>query len=120
MISAKNLKIYDMDLISKVKKQTGPKKLKKIINNLRNLSKKDVKEFSELKIKVFEAEEKKIEYKISAPLIHLQNYIEDLKKLSLKKNVNNDIDYEGENTPSTVGNEEEINQIDSSDLSDDE
>ena len=122
MISAKNQYIYDMALISEVKKHTGPKKLKSIVNNLRNLSKKDVKEFSQLKIKKFEEEkEKKLEFKISAPIIRLQHYIKDLKKPNPKTIVNNDADYEGENTPSTVDdNEEELKQIDSSDFSDDE
>ena len=121
MISAKNQYIYDVALISEVKKHTGSKKLKSIVNNLRNLSKKDVKEFSQLKIKKFEEEkEEKLELKISAPIIQL-HYINDLKKTNPKTIVNNDVDYEGENTPSTVDdNEEELKQIDSSDFSDDE
>ena len=94
MISAKNQYIYDINLISEVKKHTEPKKLKSIVNNLRNLSKKDVKEFSQLKIKKFEEEkEKKPEFKISAPIIRLQHYIKDLKKPNPKIIVNNDADY---------------------------
>ena len=123
MISVPNEKKYDMALISKIKKQTGSKKLKNIIKNLRNLSKKDIKESSELKIKVFEEEkeeEKKIVFKISAPIIRIQHYIEDFKKLNSKPIINNNIDNEGENAPSTVDNDEETKQIDSSDFSDDE
>ena len=123
MISIPNEKKYDLALISKIKKQTGSKKLKNIIKNLRNLSKKDIKESSELKIKVFEEEkeeEKKIVFKISAPIIRIQHYIEDFKKLNSKPIINNNIDNEGENAPSTVDNDEETKQIDSSDFSDDE
>ena len=120
MISIINEKIYDMALISKVKKQTGSKKLKKIVNYLRNLSKADVKTFSELKIKTFE-EEKKQEFKISAPIIEFQHYFEAFKKSLSKSNLNNNDVHEGENAPSTVDdNEEEIKQIESSDFSDDE
>ena len=123
MISVPNEKKYDMALISKIKKQTGSKKLKNIIKNLRNLSKKDIKESSELKIKVFEEEkeeEKKIVFKISAPIIRIQHYIDDFKKLNSKPIIKNIIDNEGENAPSTVDNDEETKQIDSSDFSDDE
>ena len=124
MSSAKSENIYDMALISEVKKHTGPKKLKEIIANLRNFSKKDVKEFSELKIEIFEEEKenKKPEFKISAPIIRLQYNSKDLKKPNPKPTVsNNNVGYGRKNTPSTeVGNEEELKQIDSSDFSDDE
>ena len=43
MSSDLNEKIYDMALISKVKKQTGPKKLKKILKTLRNYAEEDLK-----------------------------------------------------------------------------
>ena len=53
MMSAINENIYDVTLISKIKEQTGPKKLKKINRSLRNLIEDDVKGFSGLKIKKF-------------------------------------------------------------------
>ena len=124
MNSTKSENIYDMNLISEVKKHTGPKKLKEIITNLKNFSKKNVKEFSELQIEIFkeEKEEKKPEFKISAPIIRLQYYNKDLKKKYPKPTVsNNNISYGRKNTPSTVFcNEEELKQVDSSDFSDDE
>ena len=116
--------IYNMTLILKIKEQTETKKLKKIIKNLRNLAKEDLKGFAELEIKIFEEEkeeEKKQELKTVAPIIGFQHYFEDFKKSNLKSEVNNIVEYEGENTPSTVDdNEEEVKQIDSSDFSDDE
>ena len=123
MISTINENIYDVALISKIKKQTGSQKLREIINNLRSLSKEEVKNFYELKIKIFEEEKENIKkpvYKISAPIIRIQHYIEDFKKLNLKSAINNNDDREEENTPSTVDNEEEFKQIDSSDFSEDE
>ena len=124
MFSIINENIYDMSLILKVKKQTGSKKLKKIIKNLRNLSKEDVKRFSELKIKKFEEENEiknKHELKISAPTTGLQHYIEDFKKSDLRSVLNNDDDCEGEeNTLSIIGDKEEVKQINSSDFSVDE
>ena len=120
MTSASNEKIYNIALISKIKEQTGPKKLKKIIKNLRNLAEEDLKEFSDLKIKVFK-EEKKQEAKIAAPILGLRHYFEDFKKSNSKKIVNNDTGYERKNTPSTVNDSEEgVEQIDSSDFSEDE
>ena len=123
MISTINENIYDVALISKIKKQTGSQKLREIINNLRSLSKEEVKNFYELKIKIFEEEKENIKkpvYKISAPIIRIQHYIEDFKNLNLKSAINNNDDREEENTPSTVDNEEEFKQIDSSDFSEDE
>ena len=123
MISASNEIIYDTNLISKVKKQTDQKKLKKILKNLRNLAEEDLKGFSQLKIKVFEEEkkeEKKPEIIIVAPILGFQYYFEDFKKSTSKQIVNKDVDYKGENTPSTVDDNEEENQVDSSDFSEDE
>ena len=119
-----NNNIYDTILISKIKKQTGPQKLKKILKNLRNYVEEDLKCSSELKIKIFEVEkheDKKYEILISAPIFGFQHYVEDFKKSYLKKIVNNAINNEGGNTLSTVdNNEEESKQIDSSDFSQDE
>ena len=123
MISAKNEKICNASLISKFKGQTETKKLKKIIKYLRNLSEEDVKKSSELKIKIFKEEkekEKQREFKIIAPIIGFHHYSEDFNNSISKQVKNKDNNYEGD-TPSTVdGNEEELNQIDSSDFSDDE
>ena len=119
MISFKDENIYDMALISKVKKQTGPKKIKNILKNLRNIAIEDVKEFSELKVKVLK-EEKKPEIKIAAPIFGFQRFFEDFKNSNSKEIINNDAAYEGENTPSTVDDNEEEKQVDSSDFSDDE
>ena len=122
MISVENKNTCNETLISKVKKQTESKKLKKISKYLRNLSEEDVKKAPELKIKVFEEEkeeEKKSEFIIVAPVIGLQYYSEDFKKLNSNTVKNNDVEYDGVSSPSTVdGDKEEINQIDSSDLSD--
>ena len=116
--------IYDMDLISKIKERTGSKKLKKITKYLRNLAEDEIKEFSELKIKKIEDKKedlKKIEVNNSISDIEFQNYIGDYKKLKSKSILNNGEEYEGENDPSTVdGNDEEMEQIDNSFLSDDE
>ena len=123
MISTINENIYDMALISKIKEQTGPKKLKKIIKNLRNLAEEDVKGFSDLKIKIFEEqkeEEKQPEIIIAAPAFGFQRYLEEFKKQNVKSIVSDDADYEGENTPSTADDIEDEKQIDSSDFSDDE
>ena len=119
-----NNNIYDSILISKIKKQTGPQKLKKILKNLRNFVEEDLKCSSELKIKIFEKEkneDKKYEILISAPIFGFQHYVEDFNKSYSKKIVNNAINNEGGNTLSTVdNNEEESKQIDSSDFSQDE
>ena len=119
MISATNVSIYDTALNSKIKEQTGQKKLQKINKYLRNLAEEDLKEFSKLKVKI--EEEKKPEFKIVAPIFGFQQYFEDFKRSNSKQIDNNDDDQEGENTPSTVNNDEEgLKQIDSSDFSDDE
>ena len=124
MVSVVSVDVYNKILISKIKEQTGPKKLNKIVNNLKNLVIEDLKGFSKIKIKIFEEEkeeEKKPEFKIAAPIIGFQHYFEDFKKSNSKSIINNVVEYEGENTPSTVDdNENEVKQIDSSDFSDDE
>ena len=116
-----NKNIYDTALISKIKKQTGQKKLKKIIKNLKNLAERDLKESSGLKIKIFvekKEETKKPEIQIISPVIGFSHYFEDLQKTNSK---HNEAKNYNENTPSTVeGNEKDKKQIDSSDLSDDE
>ena len=128
MIFATNENFYDMILISKIKEQTSPKKLKKIVNNLKNTVKDEVNKFPEFKIKIFRdekdeeeksEEEKKIEIKITAPVIGLKGYIKDFKKSNSKIIINNSNEDESENTPSTVDDNTELNQIDSSDFSDD-
>ena len=115
---------YDLALISKVKENTRPKKLKKITQYLRNLSKEDINEFSELKIKILDEkgeEIKKPEFKIIAPVIGTQHYFESLIKLNSNHIVNNEVDLEGKNTPSVVDNiEVKEEQLDSSDFSGDE
>ena len=118
-----NENIYDMSLISKIKEQSGTKKLKKITKNLRNLADDDVNKSSKLKIKIFEEkneEEKKSEFKIATPIIGLQQYINESKKFNSNAILKIDNESEAENTPSTVDNNEEEKQIDSSDFSDDE
>ena len=80
MSSDLNEKIYDMALISKVKKQTGPKKLKKILKTLRKYAEEDLKKSPELKVKILKEdkeEEKKPEFKIVAPIIGFQHYFEE-------------------------------------------
>ena len=113
--------IYDTVLISKIKKQTGQRKIKKIIKNLKNLVEGDLKESSGLRIKIFvekKEETKKPEIQIIAPVIGFSHYFEDLQKTNSK---HNEANYDNENTPSTVeSNEKDEKQIDSSDLSDDE
>ena len=124
MSSTTNEKIYDISLISKVKEQTGQKKLKKIIKNLRNFTEKDLKELSKLKIKIFEEdreEEEKSEFVIIAPIIKLQHYLEYIKKSNSKSVVNNNDEFKGENTPFDAKSvEKDIKQKDSSDFSSDE
>ena len=114
-------KVYDIMLIEGVKKQTGRKKVRNIINYLRKIADEDLEQSSKLKIKIFkeEKEEKKEpEFKIVAPIIGFQHYFEDIKKSNSNSIANKAFDDEGENTPSTVdGNEEEAQQIDSSDIS---
>ena len=116
-------KIYNMALISKIKKHLGPKKLKKILKNLKSLAKEDLKEFSKLKIKKFktEKEEKKPKLIIVAPIIKFQYYFEDLKKSNSKPTVNNNNGYKGEDTSSEIDDTEEgAKQKDSSDFSSEE
>ena len=119
-----NEKIYNITLISKVKRQTDPKKIKKKIKNLKNCTKEDLKKFSELKIKIFEKEKeelKKSEFKIAVPIIGFHHYLEDIKKSNLKQTVNNNDENKVESSSSTANeSEEEVKQIDSSDFSEDE
>ena len=77
---------YDMTLISKVKERTSPKKLKKIIKDLKNLEEDDIKEFSELKINIFEEkeDEKEPEFKIIVPIVEIQNYFEEKNQIQNK------------------------------------
>ena len=121
MIIVVNEKTYNMSLISNIKEQVGPKKLKNIIKSLRNFSKEDLKELSNLEIKVIEEEkqeEKKPNFKTFTSIIGFQHYSEDFKKSNSISIVNNKILYEGENTPSTVDdNEEESKQINNSGFS---
>ena len=121
MTSSTNEKIYDMDLISKVKRQTGQKGIKKVIKNLKNLAEEDLKQFSKLKIKVFEEEkQKKPEIIIATPIIGIEHYFKTFKKSNPKLLINNNIENVIKNTPSTVNDREEAEQIDSSDFSVDE
>ena len=127
MISFINEKIYDMTLISKTKKQNGPEKLKKIINNLRKFEKDNLKGLSGFKIEIFKEKKEEInnqDSKISAPIIGFQYYFENFKKSNSKTKsiINNDVDSEKENSFSIVNSnvEEETKQIDSSDFSEDE
>ena len=122
-------KIYDINLISKIKKKIGSKELKNIRNHLKNLTELDIKECNELKVKTFDDEEeikiveenKKEELKISSPVISLRVLTKYLKKSNSKINKNYKEDEVEENTPSTIiDNDEEIVQIDSSDFSADD
>ena len=113
----------NITLTSINKVQSKSKKLKKISKNLKNLIESDLKECPELKIKIFKEEkeeEKKPEFKIVAPIIGFQHYFEDFKLLNSKQIINNVVDYEGKNTPSTIDDNEELKQIDSSDFNDDD
>ena len=112
--------VYDIMLIAEVKKQTGRKKLRNIINYLRKIANEDLEQSSKLKIKIFkeEKEEKnEPDFKIVAPIIGFQHYFEDIKKSNSNSISNKVFDDEGENTPSTVDDNEEAQQIDSSDIS---
>ena len=129
MIFITNENFYDMFLISKIKERTNQKKLKKIVNNLKNIAKDEVNKFPEIKIKIYREEkneeekneeEKKIEIKVAAPVIGLKHYIKDFKKSNSKITINNNNEDESENTSSTVEDNKELKQIDSSDFSDDE
>ena len=128
MIHDSKDKIYDLNLISKIKKQTGERGLKKISKHLRSHTRLDVKDFNELKVKIFNGdaeeiknieEKKKAEFKISAPILNLTIYTKYLKKLSSKiyKNYKEDDDEEERMPPTVADNDEEIVQIESSDFS---
>ena len=114
---------YDLTLITKVKKSTGSiKKVKNIIEHLKKLEVEDLKDFPELKVGTFEEEnniKKTVSFKIAAPILGIRHYIEDLKKPN--SIINNDYESNVRNTPSTGNvNEEEEEQVDSSDLSGDD
>ena len=122
MISVIDKNIYDMSLISKIKEQTGPKNLKKIRKQLRNLAEDEAKEFFQLKITKLEEkkreEEKKFELKNNDQNIEIQHYIEDFTKSSSKTIFDIDEDCKGETSPSTFyDNDEKIKQINNSDFS---
>ena len=121
MISVGSENGYKKNLLLKIKKQTKQKKLRKLVNKLRNLALEEIKGFSELKIKIFKEEKKqkkKFEFIIVAPIFGLQHHFEDFKKS--KSNVSNIINFEEDNTFSTVyDDKEELKQVDSSDFSDD-
>ena len=122
MISAKNDKIYNIALILKVKKQMGLKKIKNIIKNLRSLAEEDLRRLSMLKVKVFDEDKKdnnKSELKIVAPITGFQHYLQNFNKSNSKSIVNNSVDFGGKNIPSNVDDNEEEEQIDSSDFSED-
>ena len=106
-MSTLNGNIYDVALISKIKESTGSKKLKKINRNLRNLIEEDTKEFSGLKIKKFE--EKKEEGNV-APIIEIRHYIEDYKKSNSPILDSND-EFERENTPATIDDNEILKKL---------
>ena len=120
-------KIYNLDLISEIKRKSGPEIITKIRKYLRSITEADIKDLNELKIKIFDdteekkiiEEEKKEEFKIVAPTVNVQLYLNDFKKLNSKSNLNEE-DDKGENTPSTVVDDGEVEQADSSDFSDDE
>ena len=124
MIPAIKENIYNTTLITKVKKNTGSKKLKKIVENLRNLAEEDVKGSSKFKIKIFKEKIEEIktsEFTTSSPVIVFQHYSEDLKKSNSKLIINNNSEWKKENISSTADDNEELTkQIDSSDFSDDD
>ena len=123
MISVGSENGYKKNLLLKIKKQTKQKKLRKLVNNLRNLALEEIKGFSELKIKIFKEEKeqkKKLEFIIVAPIFGLQHYSEDFKKSNSKSNLSNIVNSVEDNTVSTVyDDKEELKQVDSSDFSDD-
>ena len=123
MISVINENFYDMALILKIKERTEPKKIKKIVNNLKKIEEDEVNNFSKLKIKVFEEKKedvKKIESKIFSSIIDFKSHIEDTKLSNSRSILDSDDEYEGENTPSTVRDNEEQNKVDGSVFSADE
>ena len=125
-MSVTNENIYDVILISKIKKRTGPKKLKKINRNLRNLIEDDFKEFSGLKITKFEEEieeEENHEPKNAVPVIEIKHYIEDFKKSNSIEILNNNDELQVENvenTPIIADNNEILKHFNFSESSADE
>ena len=123
MIFIINENIYDVGLILQIKERTGPKKIKKIINNLKNTAEEDIKNFCGLPIKLLEKneDEKKLELKNSPLTIEFHSYIEDAKASNPKQILNNDKESDGENTPSTIDDKEkQEKKIDGSNFSEDE
>ena len=123
MTSVLNENNYDIKLITKVKKSTGSiKKVQKIIENLKKLEVEDLKDYPELKVETFEEDnkiKKTVSFKIAAPILGFRHYIEDLKKPN--SIINNNYESNVLNTPSTGNvNEEDEEQVDSSDLSGDD
>ena len=125
-MSVTNENIYDVILISKIKKRTGPKRLKKINRNLRNLIEDDFKEFSKLKIKKFEEEKEEEENQVpknAVSVIEIKHYIEDFKKPNSREILNNDDELQVENvenTPIIADNNEILKNFNFSDSSADE
>ena len=120
-MSAINENIYDMILISKIKERTGPKKLKKIMKNLRNFAGDDIKEFPGLKFKSLkEKKEEEKELESENSIIRIHHYIEDFKKSNSKSISNNDGGKKGENTSATNENEKEVKQFNNFSFSEDE
>ena len=123
MISIINENFYDMALILKIKERTEPKKIKKIVNNLKKIEEDEVNNFSKLKIKIFEEkkeDEKNIESETFSSIIDFKCHIEETKLSNPKSILDSDDEYEGENTPSTVRDNEEQNKVDGSEFSADE
>ena len=105
-----NSNIYNMTLISKVKERTGPKNLKKITQNLKNLENVDNKVFPGLKLKKFEEKkEEKFESENADPIIELSHYnIEDFKNFNSRSILNDNDEYDGENISEAIGYNEEV------------
>ena len=124
MICIINENIYNMTLISKIKKQTGSKNTKKIIKYLRNLADDDVKKFFKLKIKIFNEKKEETKNKVSnvdASIIGPHRYVENFNESKLKPVMNTEDEHEGENTSASIdNNEEERKQNNDSNFSADE
>lgn len=106
-----NDNIYDINLINEIKKQTGPKAVKKIRKQLRNFIDLDIENFNASnKVKVVDDTDekkiiennKKIEFKNNNPIIDFNHYFEDSNKQNTKDDINFEGNYKGENTPSTL------------------
>ena len=124
MIFIINENFYDMILISKIKEQTGTKKIKKIENNLKNIEIDDIKKLSRFKVKIVAEDnksEKKIRLKTSSPITGLQLYINNYKTSNSQIIVNNNSEPKEDNTPCTADdNKKPLKQVENSDFNDDE